>query len=131
MVRSASLGVSRTFGEWSVERDLAGSQASPERYEENPQHHDERGEQARLRSEGTTSPELGACLLCGDERCAERSEAAHGETVDGALEKVPGNMQPYGYRQLARDHVPEAEHQAGEDYVERADDRGIRVVGVQ
>src|SRR5215211_6055622 len=124
MVRSASLGVSGAFGEWRVERDLAGPQASPE-------HHDERGEQARLRSEGTAGPEVGARLPCGEESRAERSEAAHGKTVDGALEEVPGNVQPYGYRQLARDHVPEAEHQTGKDYVERADDRGIRVVGVQ
>src|SRR5918994_7466409 len=102
----------------------------PQRDERHSQEHDGGDEQATFGTERATGPELRAALFCGQESRAERSEAADREAVDCALEEVPGDMQTYGDRQFPGEHVAEAEHQAGEDNVERAYGRGVRVAGV-
>ena len=132
-VRSAGLGCARSgpsaMGEWSETLPVLRRVQSAIR--EIPSSMTTGASRPASGPKGPPVQRSGPGLPCGEERRAERPEAAYGKTVDGALEEVPGDVQSYGDRQLARDHVPEAEHQAGEDYVERADERGVRVVGVQ
>ena len=89
------------LGDGGVDGDLAGTEVHVECNEHASGDHGPDPDQAGLRAEGAAGPEFGAALPGVQEGCAHGLEAAHGETVDVALEKVPGDVQPDGDGELA------------------------------